>query len=87
MLIDGRGVVLDVQSRSIIGEIGQRDTGPMIGIDAAIFVGSEDDALFDAQFTGPNNFVVTSNLAQQLEKHRDHDAARGLQYAVRSPHR
>jgi len=82
MMIDGRGVVLDVHSRTIVGELNADTAQPITGIDAALFVGSEDDALLDAQYRGPNNFVVTSNVAQQLAKHRDHDAARQLQHTT-----
>jgi len=87
MMIDGRSVVLDVQSRTIVAELNADTTQPITGIDAAMYVGSEDDALLDAQYRGPNNFVVASNVAQQLAKHRDHDAARGLQQSIHAARR
>jgi hypothetical protein len=84
MMIDGRAVVLDVRSRSIVGELNANASQPITGIDAALFVGSEDDAPLDAQYRGPDNFVVTSKIAQQIEKHRDPAAARQLHHAIGS---
>ena len=85
MVIDGRSVVLDVQSRTIVGELNAAQ--PVTGIDAAFLVGSEDDALLDAQYRGPDNFVVTSKVAQQLTKHLDRDAAQRLQQSAHAARR
>lgn len=46
MLIDGRGFVLNVESRTVVAELSGRDQANVSGIDAAIHVAASEDSQF-----------------------------------------
>jgi hypothetical protein len=74
MLIDGRGLVLDVTARSVTGELGGTGGDQLIDIDAAVYVAGEDDedAAMEGLLPPPATTTIHPAVARQL-----HDAADG----------
>jgi hypothetical protein len=70
MLIDGRGLVMDVAGRKIESEL-DAGTGRVIeGIDAAVYVAGDEEAL-DGSLRLPGAGVIPPAVAAQIEAARD----------------
>lgn len=82
MLIDGRGLLLEVASRQLLAELSERDSDTILTLDAAVYVAGEDDAASGAALGPPRGTLVPRAVAEQLERARDentmtsHESAR-----------
>ncbi|MCP3903366.1 MAG: hypothetical protein GY715_06995 [Planctomycetes bacterium] len=69
MLIDGRGLVMDIASRHVDGELSTDPASRLVDLDAAVYVAGADEE----QSTGPAPFLPGSGfvppaIARQLEE-------------------
>jgi hypothetical protein len=71
MMLDGRGFVIDVQRRTLIGELSSNGS-ILNGIESAMFVGGTDEALFKEPL-GPPAAVVPAHMISNSAK-RSHSA-------------
>lgn len=87
MLIDGRGFVLDVQTRTLTAELSSNDPAgdpyslsdangshaQIVNIDAAVYVGDAGEALFEKLLGPPAMGIVPPSIAQELHASSDQD--------------
>ena len=67
MLIDGRGFVLDVQTRTLTAELSNDPASRSANIDAAIFVPGADQGRLDDALGPPGSGMMPPSLAKQLQ--------------------
>jgi hypothetical protein len=65
MMIDGRGFVLDVESRTLTSELSHDSTSSIVNIDAAVFVAADDEAL-SGDALSPPSALMPQAVAKQL---------------------
>jgi hypothetical protein len=66
MLIDGRGLVLDVTGRTLIAELGERDDDPIVALDAAVFIA--DGAAAQRVVGCPGPGLAPRAVAEQIAR-------------------
>lgn len=66
MLIDGRGFVLDVANRKLTAELSNASGAAVQGVDAALFVPNDHDALLGELLKPPGSGVIPSAVAKQI---------------------
>jgi len=66
VLIDGRGLVLDVAARRLIAELGERDDDPIVALDAAVFIGDGAAAPGVVGYPGPG--LAPRAVAEQIAR-------------------
>ncbi len=68
MLIDGRGLIMDIASREIAAELSADSSHKLINIDAAVYVAGEDEETASSAVTAPPGVgIIPPALAQQFE--------------------
>lgn len=70
MIIDGRTLILDVENRTLLGELGSNAASMVVPLDAAIFVAPADDAGKQSILGPPGNSVMPPQALRQLLEHR-----------------
>jgi hypothetical protein len=70
MLIDGRGLVMDVASRTILEELSARDGASLVNLDAAVYVASPDEDQAGRPLGLPGGGLIPPAVARQLEQAR-----------------
>ncbi len=65
MLIDGRGVVLDVAGRTLTAELAADPSSRIVNVDAAVYVAGEDEAPQPRPV--PPSAVAPAAVARQIE--------------------
>ena len=68
LLVDGRGLVLEVSSRTLHAELS--GSSRYTSLDAAVYVGGDDEARGDATLPPPTA-VAPRGVAEQIEQARD----------------
>ena len=77
MLIDGRGLVMDVADRIVTAELGAGRGGHLVDIDAAVYVAGEaDEAEAGSSASGPVAGVLPPGVARQIEQAGAHRTQR-----------
>jgi hypothetical protein len=66
MLIDGRGFVLDVASRTLIAELASDPAARLVNIDAAVFVANDDESIFDEALGPPVHSLIPPAVLKQI---------------------
>ncbi len=66
LLMDGRGLLLDVASRVISAELSADDTSRLANLDAAVYVPGDDDASSPALLAPPSG-VAPPGVGRQLD--------------------
>jgi len=69
MLIDGRGLILDVSGRRLTAELSVEPASQLINIDAAVYVAGEDEtsAISGAPPAFPGSGLIPPEVARQFE--------------------
>lgn len=65
MLIDGRGFILDVPSRTLTAELAGGAAASVYSVDAAVFVGSDDEPA-ESSLLPPGNGLLPHSVLKQL---------------------
>jgi hypothetical protein len=67
MMIDGRGLVMDVPSRTIVGELSASDSARMFNVDSTIYVTRDDESQFQGLLPPPGGGAIPSALGSLTE--------------------
>ncbi len=75
MLIDGRGLVLEVGLRRVTSELSPNEPDPVIGLDAAVYVVSDHDQSnfkdSGSAIRFPGSGLIPPSVAAQIQRARD----------------
>lgn len=67
MLIDGRGIVLDVFGRRLVNEIAQPEQDQVVPLDAAVYVAGEDERAMNGAIRFPGTGLVPPVVVKQIQ--------------------
>ena len=70
MLLDGRGLVMDVASRAVIAELSANASHRLVDIDAAVYVAGDDDAPVEPMPGQPDAGRIPAAVLEQIEAAR-----------------
>lgn len=66
LLIDGRGLILDVPNRALTAQLSADESSRVVNIDAAVYVAADDEERDDAVLVLPEG-IAPPAVAQQIE--------------------
>ena len=62
MMIDGRGLVMDVASRTIVGELSASESARMFGVDSTMYVTRDDESQYKGMLPPPGGGLLSPLL-------------------------
>ncbi len=87
MLIDGRGFMLDVQSRTLMAELSGDPATRVMRIDAAVFVPSIDEELAVSRIAMPGSGLLPAGVLEQLQSALNKDESASVDAPRSAAHR